>query len=136
MWIDSHTNTCKLLGILLVRTKINNIIASLNYRVEEEWKMAVQWNHYLSYFFKSHTSQSCNSFVCNCLLVDQTSILSCPGLLKHHMGQPCSQGSLLPALRSKRESSLSRSIGRVGENRGNEVAHRQPCLYFVALTFM
>ena len=34
-----------------------------------------------------------------------------------HKTQPRSQGSLLPALLS-----LSRSVGRVGENPGNEVA--------------
>ena len=38
--------------------------------------------------------------------------------------QPHSLGSLLPALWSERESSLSRSIGRVGENPGNKVG---PC---------
>ena len=36
-----------------------------------------------------------------------------PGLAN----QPCSQGSLLPA--------LSRSVGRVGENPGNEVFSQQ-----------
>ena len=45
--------------------------------------------------------------------------------------QPRSQGSFLPALRSERERerrvslSLSRSVGRVGENPGNEVGGPQ-----------
>ena len=39
----------------------------------------------------------------------------------HIQSQPRSQGSLLPALRSALSLSLSRSVGRVGENPGNEV---------------
>ena len=35
--------------------------------------------------------------------------------------QPRSQGSLLPALRSERERDPGNSVGRVGENPGNEV---------------
>ena len=44
--------------------------------------------------------------------------ISLEGLPYHLVNQPRSQGSLLPAPRSK----LSRSVGRVGENPGNEVA--------------
>ena len=53
-------------------------------------------------------------------------------MLPHLPGdpQPRSQGSLLPALRSERERqtrlSLSRSVGRVGKNPGNEVGGPPP----------
>ena len=40
--------------------------------------------------------------------------------------QPRSQGSLLPALWSSQGLSLSRSVGRVGENPGNEVVTSFP----------
>ena len=43
--------------------------------------------------------------------------ISLEGLPYHPVNQHRSQGSFLPALRSK----LSRSVGRVGENPGNEV---------------
>ena len=46
-------------------------------------------------------------------------------IISNFLMQPRSQGSLLPALRSERERerrlSFSRSLGRVGENPGNEV---------------
>ena len=45
-------------------------------------------------------------------------LINCCHSLSQLLAQPRSQGSLLPALRF----SLSRSLGRVGENPGNDVA--------------
>ena len=64
-------------------------MTSLNYRVEEKRNKCSPVKPLLVLFLKSHTSQSCNSFVCNCMLSDQTSIVSCPGLFKTSCWQPC-----------------------------------------------